>query len=89
MKEWLGFDFFALGVIIPLQHDGLRSLNVMLTLAIDILEEVKAAGKHQVASIVVVLGTLAQVTEVGLRQRALLSYTVRWLASVSDDNVLL
>ena len=55
----LGLDFFALSVVVPLEHDRLCSLYVMLTLAIDVLEEVEAARQHEVQPIIPVLRTLA------------------------------
>ena len=79
----------ALGMIVPLQQDRLSGLDVVLALAVHILEKVQAPWQHEVSTALVLNRALAQVLEVVLRQGALLGDSRGRLAPVRDDDVLL
>ena len=76
-------------MVVPLEHDWLSGLDVVLALSIDILEEVQASRQHKVSHAIVLDRALAQVPEVVLRQGALLRDSVGRLASVGDNDILL
>ena len=80
---------FAIGFVVPFKHDWLGSLDVVLALPIDVLEEVQAAWQHEAPHTVLLNRALAQVLEVVLRQGALLGHSIGRLAAVGDNDVFL
>ena len=86
---FLDLRCFAIGFVVPFKHDWLGSLDVVLALPVDVLEEVEAAWQHEAPLTVMLYRALAQVLEVVLRQRALLGHSVGRLAAVGDDDVFL
>ena len=85
----LNWTCFAIGFVVPFKHDWLGSLDVVLALTIDVLEEVQAAWQHEAPHTVLLNRALAQVLEVVLRQGTLLGHPVGRLAAVGDDDIFL